>query len=270
MKSREFGTWPPRNALGADRQHLYDEYNRAFKKERPPQPKEYASSDIEEYYRVPEMKDVSGNPYEQNREALSKRSDRDKNANAAKRNLALRQVVGLLVGSVIVVTTYQTMAAQRQTPPEQPAIVETDAPSDTPSGPSGAPSDPTVMPTEPTELTEAASALLPSWTWSEDRQTVVVELFDADGNLIETLPAEVSISEEAATCNREGLRTYTATVESEDSTYTDTQTEAIPPLGHAFDNGRATILENGQTAMVFTCTRCHEQFTIATSFTEND
>lgn len=255
MKSREFGTWPPRNALGADRQHLYDEYNRAFKKERPAQPKEYASSDIEEYYRVPEIKDVSGDPNEQCYEALSRISDREKNTKASKRQLVLRQVVGLLVGSVVIVTTYQAMAEQRQSPSDSPSIVEPDKEN---------------TDRQPGQEDNAQDALSPIWTWSEDNQTVVLELYDSDGNLIDEIPVSVSVSEEPATCNREGLKTYTAAAESDGYSYTDTQSEPIPPLGHTFDSGTSTVLDNGQTAMVFTCTRCHEQFTVATSYTEND
>lgn len=243
MKSREFGTWPPRNGLGASRQKLYDEYNLSFKKERPPQPREYASSDVEEYYRVPETKDVSGNPYEQNSDVLSSQSNRTRSASAAKRQLMLRQVAGLLVGSVVIATTYQAMA-ERQPVSDPPAVVQTEE--------------------------QEPISLFPSWNWSDDKQTVILELCDADGKLIKEIPATVGVSEMAATCNQEGSKTYTATAEDGDNQYSDSQSETLPPLGHAFDEGKVTVLENGQTAITFECTRCHEQFTIATSMTEND
>lgn len=254
MKSREFGTWPPRNVLGADRQHLYDEYNRAFKRERPPQPKEYASSDVAEYYRVSEMKDVTGDPNQQSHEALSQISDRGNNAKASRRQLMLRQAICLLAGSVVIVTTYQAMAAQ-QSPSDSPAIVVPDKEN---------------TDRQPGQEDDAQSMLSPSWKWSEDNQTAVLELYDSEGNLIDEIPVSVSVSEEPATCNREGLKTYTAAAERDGYSYTDTQSEPIPPLGHTFDSGTSTVLDNGQTAMVFTCTRCHEQFTVATSYTEND
>ena len=95
MKSREYGTWQPRNVFGPERQKLYDEHNRFLKKERAPQPKEYASAGIDEYYRVPEMKDMTGNPYEQNKDVLSGKSQKGtKNAGASRRQLMLRQVAG--------------------------------------------------------------------------------------------------------------------------------------------------------------------------------
>ena len=254
MKSREFGAWPPRNIFGAQRQKLYDEYNRALKKERPEQPKEYASSGVEEYYRVPEMKDVSGNPYEQNSGVVSERSKKSRKSKPMQRQLLLRQVAGVLVGSVIVVTTYQAMAEQKA-PPDIPAIVETTE-------------DNTKTTPDPTDAAQVS--LFPNWQWSEDNQTVILELFDTNGNLVKELPAVVSVSETAAACNKEGLKTYTAAVEDEDKTYSDTRTEPLPPLGHAFTDGKEVVLENGQTAVTFECDRCHEQFTITISMTENE
>lgn len=352
MKSREFGTWPPRNGLGAERQYLYDEYNRAFKKERPPQPKEYASSDIKEFYRVPEMKDVSGNPYERNAEALAKQSSQARGAKALKRQLILRQVVGLLVGSVVIVTTYQAMAAQQQQQPpaeppaiiaqeqdasgsgsqqsdegnpdssanagqngaisdvrqnevansESPATAESEEPnadtegstadaeeptsdsqqndgenSDSPE--SAASEEPSSDPQQngggnaqsPTESEDGSTETLSSkWRWSADKQIAYLELYDSDGTLIESIPATVRVSEEPATCTQEGRRIFKATAVYEKVTYSDTRTEALSPLGHVFDSGKETVLENGETAMIFTCTRCHEEFTIVTSYTEND
>ena len=256
MKSREYGTWPPRNVWGPDRQKLYDEHNRSFKRERSPQPNEYASTDIEEYYRVPETKDMSGNPYEKNGSARSSQSQRTKNTRQLQQRV-MQQVVGVLAGSVVIVSSYQAMAAERQIVPEPPAVVQTeDQTPDTPQVPEQ-------IETEPVKLS-------PSWIWSDDKQTVTLELSDADGNKIKEISATVSVSETAATCNKEGLKTYIATAEDEDDQYSDSQSEPIPPLGHSFDGGKETVLENGQTAMTFECTRCHEQFTIQTSMTEND
>ena len=222
MKSREYGTWPPRNALGAERQRLYDAYNRSLKKERPEQPNEYASSDVDEYYRVPETKDVSGYTYGQPEKTLPGQSKRKNGAKANKSQFLLRQVVGVLVGSVVIATTYQAMAQH------------------------------------------------PNWNWSEDNRSVVLEILDGNDDIVKELPVVISVSEIAATCKTEGHKTYTATAEDEDNKYSDTRSEVLPALGHAFDGGTETVLENGQTALTFECTRCHEQFTIATSMTEND
>ena len=158
MKSREFGTWRPRNGLGAERQHLYDQYNRSFKKERPEQAKEYACSDIEEYYRVPETKDMSGNPFEQNGKVKQGPADKIKKKSRARQNL-LRQAVGVLVGSVVIVSSYQTMSARQNLPDNQEAVETSDVSGDT-------------------------AALLPSFSWSDDLQTVVLTLSDDSGNKV--------------------------------------------------------------------------------------
>ena len=251
MKSREYGTWPPRNVLGADRQKLYDDYNRSFKKERPTQPKEYASSDVEEYYRVPETKDMSGNPYEQNGSAQSSQAKQAKNKGQMRQNM-LRQVAGLVAGSVVVVSSYQAVIQQQ----EQPVDPGIDEPTQ---------SDPS----EDNPIDVPTSFIL-SWKWSEDNQSAVLELSDSDGRFIKEIPAVVSLVSEAATCNAEGTDTYTATAEDEGKTYSDSRSETLPPLGHAFDEGTETVLEDGQTAMTFECTQCHEQFTVITSAQEND
>ena len=253
MKSREYGTWQPRNVFGPERQKLYDEHNRFLKRERAPQPKEYASAGIDEYYRVPEMKDMTGNPYEQNKDVLSGKSQKGtKNAGASRRQLMLRQVAGVLAGSVVVVTTYQAMVERRQQqpPPDPPAVVQ----------PSENEPEPDVVPV----------ILFPSWNWSEDNATAVVELSDGEGNVVKELAAEIEVAQDDATCSAEGLKTYTATTEDEGNTYTDSRTEVLPPLGHSFDEGKETVLEDGRTAVTFECTRCHEEFTVVTSMTEND
>ena len=94
MKSREFGTWPPRNGLNPERQKLYDPYNRAFKGESYLHVDEYAGMDTEEYYHVPETKDMSGDPHEQNGAAQSSQARRAKSKGRLRQNM-LRQVVGV-------------------------------------------------------------------------------------------------------------------------------------------------------------------------------
>ena len=252
MKSREFGTWPPRNVFGPERQKLYDEHNRFLKKERGPRANEYASFNIDEYYRVPEMKDMSGNPYKQNSDVTLNRSERKKDAKAMRRQHMLRQVAGVLAGSVVVVTSYQAIVERQKPVPEPPAAVQ---PSEN-------------NPETPTDVEPVI--LFPSWEWSDDNETAVLELSDGAGNIVKEIEAYIEVIQDDPTCNSEGLKTYTATVEDDGESYSDTRSEPLPPLGHAFGEGKETVLENGQTAMTFECTRCHEEFTVATSMTEND
>ena len=259
MKSREyFGKWPPRNVFGPDRQELYDEHNRSFKKERPEQPNEYASFDVEEYYRVPETKDESGNPYERNDDAKSQQS-KQRDSKSMKRMNMIRSVTMLAAGSVVVVTSYQAaIARQQQNTPDEPSVpvVQPDV-SDSDTTDSGE--------TEPSPAVFAVK-----WVWSDDKQDAILEIYDINGILLKELPAVISIEETAPTCNTEGLRTFTAFAEYEDNEYSDSQTEPIPPTGHEFGEGTEVVLENGQTALVFECAHCHEKFTVITSMTETD
>lgn len=252
MKSREYGTWRPKNALGVERQKLYDPYNRFLKKERNERAKEYACSDVEEYYHVPATKDVSGNPYEEDEKA--KQQGKSKNVDKARsmRQQLLRQVMGVLVGSVIVVTTYQTMDAKRQAAAETPAVVESTEAGDHGSDDTG------------------KVSLSANWIWADDNSTVTVMISDENGNLVKELSVPVAISEEAATCNKEGLKTYTATVEEDGNTFSDSRTEVLQPLGHDFGEGVESDGDNGETLVTFECSRCHEHFTFTTSMTEND
>ena len=91
---------------------------------------------------------------------------------------------------------------------------------------------------------------------------------DSYGNTVGEIDADVTSSEEPADCRTEGKITYTAKVALVGLSYTDTRYDVLPALGHAFDAGTEVALEDGQTAMEFECTRCHEHFVIRNSATE--
>ena len=108
------------------------------------------------------------------------------------------------------------------------------------------------------------------WHWSEDNQTVSVELVRRDGDVIKELTADVSVEIIEPVCNAEGLKTYTATaLDEDDVVYTDVHTETLSPLNH----DRIIIeekIENGQIIRVYECSRCHERFTITIGINENE
>ena len=73
----------------------------------------------------------------------------------------------------------------------------------------------------------------PTWTWNDDfTASAVFTCTDNDGHT-QTVPATVTdeVTTEP-TCDKEGLRTYTAKVTFEGKDYTDTKTEPIPAKGH--------------------------------------
>ena len=84
----------------------------------------------------------------------------------------------------------------------------------------------------------------PVWSWSEDGKTCKVTFTcEKDENHKETPVVKVtSAVKKPATCTETGVTTYTATVEFNGNTYTDTKDVAdIPATGHSYDNGKCTV-----------------------------
>ncbi len=84
----------------------------------------------------------------------------------------------------------------------------------------------------------------PVWSWSEDGKTCKVTFTcEKDENHKESPKVDVtSAVKKPATCTETGVTTYTATVEFNGQTYTDTKDVAdIPATGHSYDNGKCTV-----------------------------
>ena len=84
----------------------------------------------------------------------------------------------------------------------------------------------------------------PVWNWSEDGKTRTVTFTcEKDENHKESPKVDVtSAIKKPATCTETGVTTYTATVEFNGQTYTDTKDVAdIPATGHSYDNGKCTV-----------------------------
>ena len=84
----------------------------------------------------------------------------------------------------------------------------------------------------------------PVWRWSEDGKTCKVTFTcEKDETHKETPVVKVtSAVKKPATCTETGVTTYTATVEFNGQTYTDTKDVAdIPATGHSYDNGKCTV-----------------------------
>lgn len=84
----------------------------------------------------------------------------------------------------------------------------------------------------------------PIWNWSEDGKTCTVTFTcEKDENHKENPVVTVtSAIKSPATCTEKGVTTYTATVEFDGKTYTDTKEVAdIPATGHSYDNGKCTV-----------------------------
>ena len=120
----------------------------------------------------------------------------------------------------------------------------------------------------PGEVDPTLPPLLASWTWSDDHLSCEVELADHNGHVVRQAPAVVTVTVMEATCTKDGSTTYKATIEEGEETYSTTYSETAPALGHSFGEGTETIID-GKKAIVYECTRCHEQFTIIISEDED-
>ena len=111
----------------------------------------------------------------------------------------------------------------------------------------------------------------PTWTWNDDfTASAVFTCTDDDGHT-QTVPATVTdeVTTEP-TCDKEGLRTYTAKVTFEGKDYTDTKTEPIPAKGHtltAVAEVPATC-ETAGTSAHWKCDVCGKLFSDAEGKTE--
>ncbi len=84
----------------------------------------------------------------------------------------------------------------------------------------------------------------PVWRWSEDGKTCKVTFTcEKDETHKESPKVDVtSAVKTPATCTETGVTTYTATVEFNGQTYTDTKEVAdIPATGHSYGNGKCTV-----------------------------
>ena len=97
----------------------------------------------------------------------------------------------------------------------------------------------------------------PIWNWSEDGKTCTVTFTcEKDENHKENPVVTVtSAIKSPATCTEKGVTTYTATVEFDGKTYTDTKEVAdIPATGHSYGKPVWNWSEDGKTCTVtFTC-----------------
>ncbi|CDD43574.1 repeat protein [Collinsella sp. CAG:398] len=84
----------------------------------------------------------------------------------------------------------------------------------------------------------------PVWNWSEDGKTCTVTFTCQNDETHKETPAVTVTSavKTSATCTEAGVTTYTATVEFNGKTYTDTKDVAdIPATGHSYENGKCTV-----------------------------
>jgi len=134
MRIGQFNRRTPRNGIRGGKRSADTEFNIAFKKERHPNPPQYAGKKVKEFNRFPEMKDLRAQQSGKERgQTFSEQRLKRQRSKGRTQDLArkfARQIVYLAVGSVIVTSSYQSMVEARKSEknrlPDQNVIVSGD------------------------------------------------------------------------------------------------------------------------------------------------
>jgi len=95
----------------------------------------------------------------------------------------------------------------------------------------------------------------PVWKWNDDFTASATFTCGNDASHVKTVNAAVTNEvTTAATCEADGVRTYTAKVTFEDKEYTDTKTETLPATSHAYGEPVWSWTDDFKATATFTCT----------------
>ena len=250
MRVNGYGVRPGNNGYSGQ-QRSGDEYNRSFKQIRFTSAEEYATRNVKEYHNYPEQKDLTKDKDDQKDKLKNKQNNaKNSGSSAAGGTQAIAQVVVALVGAAVVTVSYTSAVAKRA----QKQVDDT--------------STSISQSVNQNQADDTDVALTATWEWGEDNETAVLILTDSTGKVVAEVPATISTSEEAAKCTTAGKMTYTATATYEGKSYSDTRDKELPALGHDFNSGTQTVLDNGNTATDFECNRCGEHFVVQNSANE--
>ena len=97
------------------------------------------------------------------------------------------------------------------------------------------------------------------WTWNEDLSSAIAVFACPQDGVSKSIEATVTSETTDPTCTETGKTVYTATVEFEGETYTDTKEVEIEALGHKYGEPTWTWTEDFAATAVFTCERCGDK-----------
>ena len=183
MKVKERESWSAFNVGKGGKRPSLDQFNKAFKgHERNPRAEEYATKGIEEYHHYSERAEYKEN--EDDSKSKQQSDQKQSSSSNAAKNLITR-CVSVVVSAVVIVSVYQTMTNN-----------------------------------EASKTIEPMSSILSEISWEEnvDKQTHMVGIYDAKGNLVSQVPATIEVERIEPTCNQEGHIKYTATAEYNNKT----------------------------------------------------
>ena len=95
---------------------------------------------------------------------------------------------------------------------------------------------------------------VPVWKWTDDFTASATFTCGNDDSHVETVNATVTNAvTTAATCETDGVRTYTAKVTFDGKDYTDTKTETLPATSHAYGEPVWSWTDDFKATATFTC-----------------
>ena len=95
----------------------------------------------------------------------------------------------------------------------------------------------------------------PVWKWTDDfKATATFTCANNDAHVENVTAIVTNAVTTEATCEADGVRTYTAKVTFEGKEYTDTKTEVIPATGHAYGTPVWKWTDDFKATATFTCT----------------
>ena len=107
----------------------------------------------------------------------------------------------------------------------------------------------------------------PEWTWTEFTGATAkftCSACDDEQTVTATITSEVTTP---ATCEADGVRTYTATATFGEQQYTDKKTEAIPATGHSYGEPAWTWTAFSGATAKFTCANCGDEQEVTATIT---
>lgn len=242
MRKGQFNSRTPRNVIrGGSRG---DQFNSAHKKERHDEPPQFAASDVEEIRRVSETKDTRPDRSQNKDRDTGSRSSKNGSSGKAARNATntlVRQAVIMVAGAVVVTNSYQAAVEKRDLERSDAAAVAEDV----------------WLDEQELENVDSEALAEAFWIWAEDYSSatfVIPGVGQAD--------AAITVTEEPAGCTTEGLRTFTASVVVNGTTYTDVVTEVIPATGHSFGEPQTETDADGNITILYHCSGCDQIFEI--------
>ncbi|MCR5608528.1 MAG: hypothetical protein K6G26_05645 [Lachnospiraceae bacterium] len=250
MRIDEFNRREIKNKIGG-RHNTDNEYNVLRKNMQRSKPLQFSNIKAKERVKILEMRDLRARRLAKEKSIINK-AKRNKELLKAKniKKQLLKQVIGMVMGSVIVVNSYITMTdARKAEAKDRSANAGTN-----------------VDFNDTGDNAEENSGISIQWKWSDDYKKADMIINKDSGT--EEIAAKITAKVKEATCVKTGEIIYTAKAEYDGKSYTDKKMEILEATGHSFGEGKTISNEDGSIIMDYECNNCHKHFSIDISVEE--